>query len=217
MGTSGLGTLLVEEGLLTEADRRTIRRTCGTHGSAFARAVLALGLLDEDELAAFLAERTRWKMCAKDLARESSREAWGTLDPPLVERLEVMPLRVEGQVLHVAMVDPLDHDTIKQVEFFTGYRVTPHIATFTQVRLGLEKLIKNYRPQTSHLEELIINHASSANRRLRLLDRAGGSTAPRAVSRAPAFDAGAATALREEEDFAGPIEEVEDVDADAAL
>lgn len=179
MGTSGLGALLVEEGLLTEIDRRTIKRTCGTHGSAFARAVIALGLLDEDELAAFLAERTRWRVTGKDLARESSREAIGALDPPLIQRLEVLPLRITGQTLHIAMVDPLDHDTIKQVEFFTGYKVQPHIATFSQIRNGLERSLKGYKPQPSHLEDLITNHALAASRRLRIVDQAaaGGATA----------------------------------------
>ena len=45
MGTSGLGNLLVDEGLLTEVDRRTIKRTCGTGGGAFAKSIIALGVL----------------------------------------------------------------------------------------------------------------------------------------------------------------------------
>ena len=43
MATSGLGVLLVDEGLLSEADRRTIKRASGNLGSAFARSVLAMG------------------------------------------------------------------------------------------------------------------------------------------------------------------------------
>ena len=167
MGTSGLGALLVEDGLLTESDRRTIRRTCGGQGSSFARGVLATGLLDEDELAAFIAEKTRWKVAPKGLFNQSRKEVWGIIDRPLIERLEVLPLFSEGKVLHVAMVDPLDQDTLHQLAFFTGYKIAPVISTLTEIRAGLKKLLANYLPIKSQLEDFLENHASSASRRTR--------------------------------------------------
>ncbi len=170
MGTSRLGSLLVEEGLLSEADRRTIKGTCGSHGPAFARSIIALGLLEEDELAAFLAEKTPWRVASKDLFSSSEQAAWGSVDRPLLERLEVLPLRLVNHTLYVAMVDPLDQDTIKQLAFFTGYKIHPVISTLTQIRISLGKLLKNYRPASSHLEELISNHAVAAGRRVRLSD-----------------------------------------------
>lgn len=178
MATSGLGNLLVEEGLLTEADRRTIRRTSGSRGGAFAKGVLALGLLDEDELAAFLAERTRWRVAGKDLLKESLRDAWAAVDRPLMERLEVVPLRVTGDTLHVAMLDPLDQDTLRQLEFFSGYRIVPVIATASQLKVGLTKLLKSYKPSQSQLEQFLTNHATSASRRLRIAEDPG--TPPKA-------------------------------------
>ncbi|MCX6110810.1 MAG: hypothetical protein NTZ90_14540 [Proteobacteria bacterium] len=167
MGTSGLGALLVEDGLLTESDRRTIRRTCGGQGSSFARGVLATGLLDEDELAAFIAEKTRWKVAPKGLFSQSRKEVWGIIDRPLIERLEVLPLFSEGKVLHVAMVDPLDQDTLHQLAFFTGYKIAPVISTLTEIRAGLKKLLANYLPIKSQLEDFLENHASAASRRTR--------------------------------------------------
>ena len=173
MGTSGLGTLLVEDGLLTESDRRTIWRTCGGQGSSFARGVLATGLLDEDELAAFIAEKTRWKVAPKGLYKQSKKEVWGIVDRPLIERLEVLPLFSEGRVLHVAMVDPLDQDTLRQLAFFTGYKIAPVISTLTEIRLGLKKLLSDHKPINSQLEDFLENHAGSASRRSRLA-AAGG-------------------------------------------
>ena len=173
MGTSGLGTLLVEDGLLTESDRRTIWRTCGGQGSSFARGVLATGLLDEDELAAFIAEKTRWKVAPKGLFKQSKKEVWGIIDQPLIERLEVLPLFSEGRVLHVAMVDPLDQDTLRQLAFFTGYKIAPVISTLTEIRNGLKKLLSSHNPIKSQLEDFLENHAGTASRRTRLA-AAGG-------------------------------------------
>lgn len=168
MATSGLGHLLVKEGLLTEADRLLIRRVSGAQGGAFARGVLAIGLLDEDELAAFLAEKTRWRVADKDLSRESRHDAWDTMDRLLVERLEVLPLRQEENTLFVAMIDPLDSDTIEQLQFFTGCRIKPVIATLTQIRKALTRLLSDYKPTKSYLEDFLENHALSASQKMRL-------------------------------------------------
>lgn len=168
MATSGLGQLLVNEGLLTESDRILIRTASGSQGAAFARGVIAIGLLDEEELAAFLAEKTKWRVADKDLSRESRKDAWAAIDRLLVERLEVMPLRLEGDTLLVAMVDPLDRDTIEQLRFFTGCRIKPVIATLSQIRAGLAKLLSDFKPASSHLENFLENHALSASQKIRL-------------------------------------------------
>jgi hypothetical protein len=170
MGTSKLGNMLVEDGLLSESDRRTIKRTCGTGGSAFARGILAMGLLDEDELAAYIAEHTSWKVAAKNLIDSVQSGAWGCVDRPLVEQLEVLPVRLAGDTLHVAMIDPLDQDTISQLEFFSGYKILPLIATMTQVRSGLLKFLPDYQATHSQLEDFLKNHSLTASKRVRMAD-----------------------------------------------
>jgi hypothetical protein len=177
VATSDLGQLLVNEGLLTESDRILIRTASGTQGAAFARGVIAIGLLDEEELAAFLAEKTKWRVADKDLSRESRKDAWAAIDRLLVERLEVMPLRLEGDTLLVAMVDPLDRDTIEQLRFFTGCRIKPVIATLSQIRTGLAKLLSDFKPASSHLENFLENHALSASQKIRLKQLGRGSGA----------------------------------------
>jgi hypothetical protein len=184
MGNSSLGTLLVEDGLLTESDRRLIRRGCGANG-AFARGVLALGLLDEDELAAFIAEKTRWRIAGREALRHPAREAIGLIDLPLIERLEVVPLKLEGGKLHVAMLDPLDADTVRQIEFFTGHAVRPVIATLSQIRAGITALHKGYKPLRSSFEEFLTHHASAASRRQRLATGAGATRGPAPAASAP--------------------------------
>src|SRR5690606_23342777 len=169
------GNLLVEEGLLTETDRRTIKRESGTQGAAFAKSIVALGLLDEDELAAFLAERTPHKLAPKDLSTVTTQAAVGAVDRPLLERLEVVPLDFKNNTLHVAMADPLDRDALAQLRFFTGYKIKPVIATFSQIRKGLQRLIPEFMPKQSTLEEFLKNHVLAASARLKAADpKAGG-------------------------------------------
>jgi hypothetical protein len=166
MAHSRLGSLLVKEGLLTESDRRTVRQISGQGGAAFARGILAMGLLDEGELASFLAEKTRYKLAKKDLFQESNQEAWSVFDAHLLEFLEVFPLKKESSKIYVAMVDPLDLETINQLEFFSELKVYPVIATQSQIRSCLQRMIQEYHPQQSRLENFISNHAPAASRRL---------------------------------------------------
>jgi hypothetical protein len=153
-----LGQLLVAEGLLSEQDRKTIHEASGSAAGAFAKGILALGLLDEDELAAFIADRTHYRIAAKDIFSEVDDRALGAIDTPLLRQLEVLPLRLDSNVLVVAMIDPLDRSTIHQVEFFTGYKVRPLIATLHQVRTGLARLIPGYKAVPSAFEVFMNTH-----------------------------------------------------------
>lgn len=175
MATSGLGNLLVEEGLLTEQDRRTIVETSGPGAAAFAKAILALGLLDADELSAFLAERTPFKVVSKNIHREARSDVLGIVDLPLLAKLEVMPLRLNEGVLTVAMPDPLDRETMRQLEFFTGFKIKPMIATFAQVYDGLRRAMPSFAPKSSPLEQFLTNHVDAAMRRLHTTSAGGPS------------------------------------------
>ena len=85
-----------------------------------------------------------------------------------MQRLEAIPLRIQDGVLHVAVVDPLDHDTLNQLAFFTGSKVRPVIATLSAIRAALKGLDQEYRPARTHLEAFMTNHAVAASRQLRI-------------------------------------------------
>ena len=174
MAASGLGNLLVREGLLTETDRRTIADTAGRGSSAFAKGVLALGLLDEEELATVIANRTRFPLAPRDLRDDQQQGATSILTPQLLQFLEVVPLKVDEQTVTIAMMDPLDRETTHQVEFFAGRRVRPVIATFSQICEGLKRIFPEFSPTNSPLEEFLANHAEAAGRKAGIF---GGSFA----------------------------------------
>lgn|GEM_PF-2544614 len=166
MLNSSLGQLLVQEGLLSEDDRQTIRRTCGSGPWAFAKGVLALGLLDEDELTSILADKTNFKVCAKDLISEHDSEVFRHIDPALAARLEVFPLSFERDTLKIAMADPLDRNVLRQVEFFTQLKVRPMIASLREIRRCLTEVVKGYKQYPTELEAFLMHHANTAARTL---------------------------------------------------
>lgn len=54
--------------------------------------------------------------------------------PVAVEkRYQVVPFKLEGEVMHVAMGDPLDLQTIEFIERKSGYSVKPYISTVSEI------------------------------------------------------------------------------------
>ena len=92
MNQLDLGRLLVKDGFMTELDRRTIKRSCGHDSAAFAKSILSIGLLDEDELAAFLAENTRYEIAPKNFLSNMQADALTSVDMHMLAHLEVIPL-----------------------------------------------------------------------------------------------------------------------------
>ncbi len=162
MGASGLGSLLVKEGFLTEQDRATINRTCGQGSWAFAKSILSMGLLDEDELAAFFAERTRYEIAAKTFLHNWDSNIGQFIDRRMFSRLEVLPLEIDAQKITVAVADPLDKSTLKQIEFFCGLEVVPIIAPLSQIYEGLSRLNPEFQPRFTALSSFLRNHAGAS-------------------------------------------------------
>ncbi|MBC7532887.1 MAG: hypothetical protein H7318_15040 [Oligoflexus sp.] len=182
MGASGLGSLLVKEGFLTEQDRLTITKTCGQGSWAFAKSILAIGLLDEDELAAFFAERTRYQIAPKDFLNHLDQSAIHALDRRLVSKLEVIPLKKAPGKITVGVVDPLDRSTLKQLEFFTGLEVDPVVIPLSQLYKGLVRIDPDFRLQATALTHFLQNHAQSAWVRQKLdIDEATPEASRRAM------------------------------------
>lgn len=162
MGHSQLGQILIKRGLLTDADRQTITRTCGSTPGAFAKGVLALGLMDENDLADLIAAEAHVPRADLNLADTASPEAFTECTAALVESMEFIPIEVDKHYLKAAVVDPLDKSTVQRLEFFTGRRLKPVVATLSQVRTYLEQKIENFELHPTGLEEFLKNHDAKA-------------------------------------------------------
>ncbi len=162
MGTSGLANILVDDGLISSLDRATIRKTSGNCAGAFAKGILALGVLGEEELATKLVASTGFRRATDEELNDADPSTWSSLDRKLMGRLEALPLKVKGRSLFVALVDPLDKATLRQLEFFTGYKIKPVIATLTEIRRVLNQLLTDFKAVESPLENFLANHVSAA-------------------------------------------------------
>jgi hypothetical protein len=136
---SRLGAFLVQEGILSASDKQMIRRESMSHHGSFARSILALGLLDEDELSALFASKTCFRQSAKDIMMEIDAAALDIVPAHILSWLEALPLSVNDGTLTVAVVDPTDDEVLRQLAFFSGLRVKPVIGLRSEILRGLKE------------------------------------------------------------------------------
>jgi type IV pilus assembly protein PilB len=103
------------------------------------------GVVTERELAMLLSTTLRVRVV--DLASfPLDQQVARTLRESIATRYEVIPITLEEGVVEVAMANPLDQEALKAVEFNTGRRVRPAVATRQEIR---DALAHCYRLQES--------------------------------------------------------------------
>jgi hypothetical protein len=155
MGTSGLSRLLVGAGRISEQEGRTIARESGNSPYAFAKSVLALGIMNDQQLANFIAQKTKHPLARIEPEQDSFQDLLSRLDGNLLHSLEIVPLSLEENQLSVAMLDPLDEEVLQQITFFTGYRLKPYVTTSDKIQKTLTSRFPHFSPSLTDFQILM--------------------------------------------------------------
>ena len=126
LGRAKLGTLLVKERLIDEADLARALEMQRTVGGRLGSNLVQLGFISEADLARFLS-RQLGLPCVTEI-RHIPSEARRAVPQELLLKHRIVPLSVDGQEIQVAMVDPTDLVCLDEVAFVTDRRVRPVIA-----------------------------------------------------------------------------------------
>jgi len=131
-----LGQLLLETGhvgveLLEEA-LGPARRV----GERVGQTLVRLGRLSGEDVARALSVQLSLPYAERPLSVDAA--AREMVQPELVRRHRVLPLSVTPRTLRVAMADPLDLAAVDDVQFQTGRRVHPVVASLEAVLEGIE-------------------------------------------------------------------------------
>jgi type IV pilus assembly protein PilB len=148
-----LGDILKEAGLIDEFQLQSAlshqRNWKGKLGSI----LVELGFIKESELAKVLSEKLR--ISRVDLFNpEIPEDTINLIKPEIAKKHGVVPVKVEGRVLTVAVDDPMDMEALDEVRFITGLAVKPALAMETEIRDAIKKYYDKEAVQ--HREELTI-------------------------------------------------------------
>ena len=133
-----IGELLVRGGLVTREQLNEALEKEKSNGSHLVQELVRLGFTTEDQLTQFLAKQ--FGIEKVELANTEILDSVFNLIPPdLIQKHQIIPLRLVGSTLTVAMPDPTDLIAINEIKFITGYAVKVALASPSEIKKLLEK------------------------------------------------------------------------------
>jgi len=143
---------LQRQGTMAVADNGKFEELAAADPSALPEVLEREGVITERDLATLLSTTLRVRVL--DLASfPLDQQIARVLRESIATKYEVIPIALEEGTVEVAMVNPLDQEALKAIEFNTGRRVKTAVATRQEIR---DALAHCYRLQES-LDQFLQN------------------------------------------------------------
>jgi type IV pilus assembly protein PilB len=132
-----IAELLVRGGVVTREQLTQAQEKERDNASSVTKELIRLGFTTEDILAEFLAKQ--FGIERVELNPADIEDAIFSLVPPqLVQKHQLIPLKLIGSTVTVAMADPTDLIAINEIKFITGYGVRVVLASPASIKKTLE-------------------------------------------------------------------------------
>ena len=147
------GEILVEAKVVDESQlERALVKQKGT-GRRLGQVFEEMGVVTERDIAAALARQFGFKTVANISRATFSKELLALFDGDTAMKLLLFPLKQEGSSLFLAMVNPLDIETIDNLSFKSGLRVIPCVTTPTEIQSAVNRhylkiVVQTHEPDT---------------------------------------------------------------------
>jgi len=136
-----LGEMLIEEGIISKGQLKKALKYKEERGTFLGKALVGLGLVSEDDLVNFLVRQCRIPHLRLD-EYEINEEVASLIPPEVCLAHYVLPIDKMGNLLTVAMVDPLDEEALANIREHTRLRVKPILCTWEDFELVSSRLFK---------------------------------------------------------------------------
>lgn len=128
-----LGQVLKTRGVIRESQVQAALGEQRTHGGLIGQALVEMGACTAGDIALALAEQAG--METVDLNRERpTEEAIAAVDGSAAHAYGVLPLRIDGDVLLIALADPMNTAVLEDLSFTTGFETRAVVADGEQIR-----------------------------------------------------------------------------------
>jgi type IV pilus assembly protein PilB len=135
-----LGELLVSAGSIDRAQLTEALAIQAREGGKLGEVLVRSLVLTEEQIADALGRQKGLEHISL-ISYPIERAATALVPERMAKRRDIIPVSFDGEVLVLAMADPLDIESIDDVEMLTGHRVRPVVAAVSQVRNAIEKFI----------------------------------------------------------------------------
>ena len=122
-----LGQYLISRGLVTGEQLDDALASQAVQGARLGTNLVELGALSIEDLAQALADYHKAPLPPREWLDKPQRTATQRVTRALVERIRFIPMRLEGKVLHAALLDPRHPNVLDDLRFATGFRIEPYV------------------------------------------------------------------------------------------
>ena len=129
--------LLVRGGLVSRDQLSEAQKRERENGSSVAREIVRLGYTNEETLTQFLGKQFGIELLEL-VPGEIDDGVFSVVPPHIVQKHQLIPYKLAGSTLTVAMSDPTDLVAINEVKFVTGYGVRVVLATPSNIKKTLD-------------------------------------------------------------------------------
>jgi type IV pilus assembly protein PilB len=152
--TRRLGEILIEREKLTADQVQTALKSRLDARERLGQTVVRLGLMTEADVVAILGEQFQLPIATADRLAQADREAVQLIPEPIAREAMLLALSRDGDVLEVAVGDPLDVLSLDHLRALTGCTIKAWIARPTEVKEAIDTFYSELRA-TEHLGEIL--------------------------------------------------------------
>ena len=136
---STLRDILIARGLLMPGQLEMVEKYCHQKNTILVKALIELGMIDEQELIKIIQNESHVDFITLD-NEIPVRELSDLLPREACESGCLVPVRVDGNNLFLAMADPLNLDRVDYISFTTRKNVTTLLASLCDIEKAIKRL-----------------------------------------------------------------------------
>jgi len=142
------GEILLEARVVDENQlQRALERHWGT-GRRLGEVLKDMGMVTERDIAVALARQFGFKTVSNIAKAKFSADLLALIDGDTAINKMLFPLKKEDKTLYLAMVNPLDMETIDNLSFKSGLRVVPCVTTPSEIQTAVNSHYYNIVERT---------------------------------------------------------------------
>ena len=154
MKTPSIAKQLLIAGRINESEFDHVLNANKLFGEGCTNAIKSMGYLNDEELTRFISLSFGHELLVKQAFQNIDDEVLDILPMDYICKLEIIPVKLEGSKLKIAMEDPSDRRKINIIRFFTEKQIVPCVTTKKNILEAL-KYYYNYEPSDSDFTKML--------------------------------------------------------------
>ncbi len=151
-GRKRIGQILVDRGIVTETQVREALDKAKVQGGAIGQMLVQLGYATEDDVIHALAEQAGMEVINLDEIQSVAPEILDRVSPSLAKIYRIVPVSLDGNILTVAMADPLNVNALDDLRLMLSLDVIGAVSSESAVDNAIDRF---YGDRRESVEEIL--------------------------------------------------------------